>query len=196
MSTRVLTQDEKDFAAACDMSEEAYLGTLLESEMQPGTYAFQIASCKVNVAVRDNMMKGSIQANLRLIPLDSNGNPVKRFGGVFKNMTVPVANAEYVPNSVTISVGAADIKALATVGNISMAKVMKEFKAFGCPAELLNKTIKGVYSLRPDKNDATRFYPEVKFSKGDVKVLTPLKPDGGGSSAVAQAPRVDGESPF
>jgi len=188
MSTRTLSVEEKEFAEACGIDEATYLATLMENELQPGTYNWLIASAKVAVQTRDNVMKDSISANIRLVPIASNGQPAKRFGGVFKNLTLPVENGTYVPNSVSISVGSQDLKALATAGGISMAKLVKDLRAFNFPAELLNKKIAGAYSLRADKNDSSKSWPEVKFSKGEVKTFSNLNPDGGGSAAVAAKP--------
>lgn len=193
---RVLTADEKEYAEAIGKTEAEMLAVIAEGELQPGTYSFNIASGKVEVSQGDNMMKGAIQANVRLVPLDMNGAPCKRYGSIFVRVTVPVDNDEYVPNSTTISVGSSQLKWLSAAAGSSMGKLVKAFKALDFPVELLNKKIKGNYTLRADKNDATKFWPDVKPAKADAKT-SPLKADGAkAADGPAKTAVGDTELPF
>lgn len=193
-----ITTQDNEMAEAFGISAEDVAAAREQTELAPGTYDFQIAGGKVEVVTKaDSKIKDAIQFNLQLRVKASDNSVARRYQTVFKRINVPMENGSFKPQGTILQLGTADMKWLAEQTGVSLADLAKGAKSRQLPAGLLTKTVRGRYSLRPNENDPTRPWADVKPAKPSDKV-TPITPDGKKADAGAStgASADDNAPPF
>ena len=190
------TQNVIDDAEALGMTPEQYMASLSESELQKGTYDFQIVGGKVTVNGYEGVMKDCIQANLNVYPVGPDGMPVKRYGMLFIRITLPVPNGQFVPNDASRAQGVKALRWLAEQVGTSVATLTGALKNKQFPSELLQKTVRGYFYHKVDKKDPNKSYPTILPAKATDK-LTPIKAGGPSADAGLPTPAASDDSmPF
>jgi hypothetical protein len=163
MSTRQLTDDEKELAATLGMTEEAY-ATALDGADRPklpeGTYKLQVTKGSVEVSKSKGDRAGALQANLTMKPIDENGNVIKKFT-VFKRITIPVPHDNFTPTSDDMTYG---VQALSWLGGAAGMKVSEVFAAFSkqeMPTQLFGTTVVGRVVYNKAKDNSGKEFMEI-----------------------------------
>lgn len=120
-----LTDEQKAEAEACGMSEAEY-SEMLQSRLMPeGTYKVTIQAAKCETS-KKGKQQDARQLNMRVLPLSSDGIPVKRFGSTFVRLTSPRAEGAFVPSPRGRSFSVDQFRLLAEYGSTTLPDLLGE----------------------------------------------------------------------